>query len=189
MERITYPEAHPDLENYRIESQRHTNLRNNTHEILGKPTETHGRELQLNQLIILPQQPNMKIKPKLGLVLIEIGTPKECSATDLAQNGDGKRRQSANENHGEQCLGFEKRNESREDNSLTTAYNAPKLFDKLSDHGAPIYNSLHSHTSIQLSQPTGLPLICSNTLEQHDHSTARVSAHPSSNPEQLAPTA
>ncbi|KZV47936.1 7-deoxyloganetin glucosyltransferase-like [Dorcoceras hygrometricum] len=66
MARITYPESHPDLENYRMESQRHTNLRNDTHEILGKLTETHVRELQLNQLIILPQQPNRNLKPKLG---------------------------------------------------------------------------------------------------------------------------
>ncbi|KZT76833.1 hypothetical protein F511_46142 [Dorcoceras hygrometricum] len=66
MARITYPEAHPDLENYRMESQRHTNQRNNIHEILGMLTETHSRELQINQLIILPQQPNRKLKSKLG---------------------------------------------------------------------------------------------------------------------------
>ncbi|KZV23036.1 hypothetical protein F511_16560 [Dorcoceras hygrometricum] len=87
MARITYPEGHPDLENYRMESQRHTNQQNDTHEILGKLTETHGRELQLNQLIILPQQLNRKLKPKLGVImvsplaveLIQLVVPRESS--------------------------------------------------------------------------------------------------------------
>ncbi|KZT76655.1 flowering time control protein FPA-like [Dorcoceras hygrometricum] len=52
----------------------------------------------LNKRSSLPQLPKV--------VSIERETLKEFSATGIAQNKDGKRRESTAESYGEQCLGF-----------------------------------------------------------------------------------
>ncbi|KZV55614.1 hypothetical protein F511_33505 [Dorcoceras hygrometricum] len=59
------------------------------------------------RLLVLLCDPTSSLPQLTKVVSIETATLKECSATGLAQNRDGKRRESSKKSYVEQCLGFE----------------------------------------------------------------------------------
>ncbi|KZV58300.1 hypothetical protein F511_01151 [Dorcoceras hygrometricum] len=65
------------------------------------------------RLLVLLRDPTSSLPQLPKVVSIERATLKECSATGLAQNRDGKRRESMEKSYGEQCLGFATENYNR----------------------------------------------------------------------------
>ncbi|KZV45922.1 BED zinc finger,hAT family dimerization domain isoform 1 [Dorcoceras hygrometricum] len=63
------------------------------------------------RLLVLLHDPTSSLPHLPKVVSIERATLKECNATGLAQNRDGKRRESTDKSYGEQCLGFETEND------------------------------------------------------------------------------
>ncbi|KZV34271.1 hypothetical protein F511_39202 [Dorcoceras hygrometricum] len=70
-------------------------------------------EIANAQLLVLLRDPTSSLPQLPKVVSIERSTIKECSATGLVQNRDGKRRESTEKSYGEQFLGFATENDDR----------------------------------------------------------------------------